>query len=385
MSLSVALHGGTVYAPARPDITNNLDRAPLFDWLIFGLHLFITPTFVFVGGFLAVLLLNRQTPASFLWKRFLHKVIPLVAIALRFNMVAHDLRSGDAGGTASAIGWLGTPEFVPVWTSGRWQLLVWCLVSLIPMFGLAAASLLAIPADSPLRQRAVTVSDRFGNLIGGSASFALGLVILAFLDTVNYAGFSKMPGAYDLIAPGLQSWHKLTAEFPFFAVGVMAALSPRLLEALTRRRWWMPYPQPGQGFAWGLVMIFLNEMTIWTLILFVLQFFNRCFSKGGPRTTWRADCALRMFLFHHGLTYAYGRLLVGMAWPIWAAFALLTVAVAATVIARHKLVVRRVPLIRLLANGKTDVAQIRRQPGLIGAFFPAASRKAREGGALSPS
>lgn len=396
MFLSVALHAGTVYAPARPYITNNLDRAPFFDWLIFGLHLFITPTFFFVGGFFAVLLLKRQTPASFLWNRFLRTVIPLVAIALSFNMVEHYLRYLDAGGAASPLGWLGTPEFAQVWTSGKWQLHLWFLVSLIPMFGLAAATQFALPRSSRLRQLAVTVSDRFGGLIGGSASFGLGLVILACVDTVNYASFSKMPGAYDLIAPGFQSWHKLTAEFPFFAVGVMAALSPRLLEALTRWRWWMPYaaaaafvfqpyPNAQQGFASGLVMIFLNEITIWTLILFILQFFNRYFSKGGPRTTWLADCALSMYLFHHCLVYAYGRLLVRVEWPIWAEFAILTVTVAATVIGLHELVVRRVPLIRLLANGKTDVAEVSRQPGLIAAFFPAASGKARGGGALSPS
>jgi glucan biosynthesis protein C len=311
-------------------------------------------------------------------------------------MAEHYLRYLDAGGTASLIGWIGTSEFIAVWTSGKWQLHLWFLVSLIPMFGLAAATQFAIPADSRLRRLAVVASDRFGGLIGGSASFLLGLVILASVDTVNYASFSKMPDAYDLIAPGFQSWHKLTAEFPFFAVGVMAALSPRLLEALTRWRWWMPYaaaaalifqpyPQSGQGFAWGLVMIFFNEITIWTLILFNLQFFHRYFSKGGPRTTWLADCALSMYLFHHCLVYAYGRMLVGVEWPIWAEFAILTVAVAATVIVLHELVVRRVPLVRLLANGKTDVEETQAQPGLIAAFFPATSGKARGGGALSPS
>ena len=50
MFLSVALHAGTVYAPARPWITGNTDRADFFDWLIFAFHLFVTPTFFFVGG-----------------------------------------------------------------------------------------------------------------------------------------------------------------------------------------------------------------------------------------------------------------------------------------------------------------------------------------------
>lgn len=50
MFLSVALHAGTVYAPARPWITANTDRADFFDWLIFGIHLFVTPTFSLSEG-----------------------------------------------------------------------------------------------------------------------------------------------------------------------------------------------------------------------------------------------------------------------------------------------------------------------------------------------
>lgn len=396
MFLSVALHAGTVYAPARPFITSNFDRAPFFDWLIFGIHLFVTPTFFFVGGFFAVLLLTRQSPASFLWNRFLRTVIPLVFIALTFNMIEHYLRYRDAGGAASLIGWIGSPAFVDVWASGKWQLHLWFLVSLIPMFVLAAAIQFAIPNDSRLRSLAVVVADRFGGLIGGSASFAAGLIILAVVDTANYATFSMIPGAYDLIVPGFQSWHKLTAEFPFFVVGVMAALSPRLLAALTRWRWWMPfaaaaafalqpYPQSGQGFWLGMLMIFFNEIAIWTLILFILQFFHRYFSEGGARTTWLADCALSMYLFHHSLVYIYGQMLVRVSWPIWAEFIVLVMLAAATVVAMHELLVRRVAIVRLLANGKTDVEQIRREPGLFAAFAAPASGKMGRGRALSPS
>lgn len=100
MFLSVALHAGTVYAPARPWITGNSARADFFDWLIFGFHLFITPTFFFVGGFFAVLLLTRRSAGDFIWNRFLRTAVPLIAIALTFNMIEHYLRWGDAGGRA---------------------------------------------------------------------------------------------------------------------------------------------------------------------------------------------------------------------------------------------------------------------------------------------
>lgn len=396
MFLSVALHAGTVYAPARPWITANTDRADFFDWLIFGIHLFVTPTFFFVGGFFAVLLLTRRTPADFLWNRFLRTAVPLIFFALTFNMIEHYLRWGDAGGEGSMLDWIASPAFVEVWAGGTWQLHLWFLVSLIPMFLLAAAVQVAIPKSARVRGLAVALSDRFGGLIRGSLPFAFGLLFLGFANTANYASASLVPGSYDLIAPGFQSWYKLTAEFPFFVIGVMAALSPRLLEALTQWRWWMPYAaaaalilqpyaNPEQLLIEAVFMLFLNQLAIWTIVLFILQFFHRYFSAGGPRTTWLADCALSMYLFHHCFVYIYGQMLVQVDWPIWAEFTVLTLAAAGTVVAIHELLVRRFAIWRLLANGKTDVEQVRKQPGLLAAFFSNPAAKSRPSGKLSPS
>ena len=83
-----------------------------------------------------------------------------------------------------------------------------------------------------------------------------------------------------------------------------------------------------------------------------------------------------MYLFHHCFVYIYGRMLTGVDWPIGIEFAVLTIVSAATVIAIHEGLVRRFATIRLLFNGKTDVAQVRKQPGLIGAFFPNAANMA---------
>ncbi|MEL6531036.1 MAG: acyltransferase family protein [Pseudomonadota bacterium] len=387
MFLSVALHAGTVYAPARPWITGNLDRHDFFDWLIFGLHLFITPTFFFVGGFFAVLLLTRRSAGDFLWNRFLRTAIPLIAIAVTFNMLEHYLRWADSGGAGGVLAWIGSADFTEVWSSGLWQLHLWFLVSLIPMFMLAALIHVVLPQDSGPRRWAVAISDFVATRIAGTAWFAFGLLVFAAASTANYAAASMMPGAYDLLFPGFQSWYKITAEFPFFVIGVMAALSPRLLSALTEWRWWMPYAAamaivfqpyafPEQGFAIGMIMLFLNQLAIWILVLFILQFFHRYFSKGGPRTAWLADCALSMYLFHHCFVYIFRQWLVAVEWPIWIEFTVLTAASAGTVIAIHELLVRRFALVRLLFNGKTDVDVVRGKPGLIGSFFPKQPRQA---------
>ncbi len=395
MFLSVALHAGTVYAPARPWITGNADRAAIFDWLIFGLHLFITPTFFFVGGFFAVLLLTRRTPADFLWNRFLRTAIPLIFIALTFNMLEHYLRWGDAGGSGSMLDWIGSAAFVEVWAGGTWQLHLWFLVSLIPMFLLAAAVQVVIPKSSRIRSFSVTISDKFGGLIAGTVPFLFGLLFLGLANTANYASAAVVPGSYDLIVPGFQSWYKLTAEFPFFVIGVMAALSPRLLSALVEWRWWMPlaamaafyfqpYADAEDSFLTGMVMLFANQLAIWTLVLFILQFFHRFFNEGGPRTTWLADCALSMYLFHHCFIYVFGQMFVNVDWPIALEFVLVTLLSAGTVIAIHELIIRRFALARLLANGKTDVDAVKKQPGFFAAFASDRPIKTASSAKLSP-
>lgn len=416
MFLSVALHAGTVYAPSRPWITGNTDRADVFDWLIFAFHLFVTPTFFFVGGFFAVLLLTRRTVGDFLWNRFLRTAVPLIVIALSFNMIEHFLRWRDAGGTGGFFEWVGSPAFVEIWANGTWQLHLWFLVSLLPMFVLAAVVHAVLPKDSGIRSLAVKLSDKLGALTTGVLPFLFVLILLGVANTANYSAAAMVPGGYELIFPGFQSWYKLVSEFPFFVIGVMAALSPRLLSALVEWRWWMPYaaaaalifqpyPMADQGyiipfvrdaamtmgvdlgadrtFAVRFVLLFLNQLAIWTLVLFILQFFHRYFNEGGPRTAWFADCALSMYLFHHCFVYIYGNMLEGVAWPHWVEFTILTIAAAGTVILIHELLVRRLSLVRLLFNGKTDVEQIRKQPGFVEAFSPKSINSAASG-VLSP-
>lgn len=366
MFLSVALHAGTVYAPARPWITANLDRHDFFDWLIFGLHLFITPTFFFVGGFFTVLLLKRRSFSDFLWNRTLRTAVPLISIAVTLNMVELYYRYIDSGGEPGLMTWIASDNFATVWSSGSWQLHLWFLVSLMPMFLLAAIVHRALPDSSSLRQRSVEFVSWVGTWIARPVVFPVFVLLLGAINLANYGLASVIPGSYELLFPGFQSWYKVTSEFPFFVIGVMAALSPKFLQSLCAWRPWMPYaaaaafilqPYPSleQGLAMGMVMMFLNQLVMWTIVLFILQFFHRYFQSSGPRVSWFADCALSMYLFHHCFIYLYGRVLANVNWPIWFEFILLTVVTALTVMIIHEFLIRRFYVLRLLFNGKTDV------------------------------
>ena len=373
MFLSVALHAGTVYAPARPWITVNDARHDFFDWLIFGLHLFITPTFFFVGGFFTVLLLKRRTVAEFLSNRALRTGLPLISIAVTLNMVERYLRYIDAGGSLGPMEWIGSTHFQSIWSSGDWQLHLWFLVSLIPMFILSAVIHKCLSDQSIIRSKVVEICQLIGRWAELPSVFPVFLVLLAMVNILNFSISSVIPGSYDLLLPGFQSWYKLTSEFPFFVVGVMAALSPQFLTALCKWRSWMvfaaagaivfqPYAFPHQGYGLGMVMLFLNQLVMWTIVLFILQFFHRYFQASGSRVAWFADCALSMYLFHHCFIYLYGRMLTSVEWPIGLEFGILTLVTAVTVMLIHEFIIRRFYTFRLLFNGKTDVPRMVQKP-----------------------
>lgn len=370
MFISVALHAGTVYAPARPHITQNIDRLPFFDWLIFGFHLFITPTFFFVGGFFTVILLRRApTIAEFIRIRLIRAGIPLLSVALTLNVVENYLRWRDAGGPPGFLAWLFSSDHLAIWLSDRWQLHLWFLVCLIPFFLLAALVQHMLPSRSPVRALAVRLSDKAGAWALGAP--VLLLLALAFANCANFALLAAIPNSYALLAPGFLSVTKLFSEFPFFVVGVMAALSPTMLQALRGWRWWMPaaalvllvwqpYPSDVEGQAASWLWLYFNQLAIWTIVIFILQFFHRWFSAASGTRAWLADAALSMYLLHHCLVYVYGRWLVGLDWHPALEFALLTAMAASTVLLFHQYGIRRYGPLRLLFNGKTDVAERRR-------------------------
>jgi glucans biosynthesis protein C len=381
MFVSVALHAATVYAVTRPNITNNTDRHPFFDWLMNAFHLFITPTFFFVGGFFTVIMLRRKSVGAFMRERLIRTGVPLATTALTLNVVENYLRWRDAGGRLGFVDFLFSPAHAEIWASANWQLHLWFLVCLIPFFLLSGLVHAALPMTSPLRRWAVAGSEAIGRWAARPIAGVLFLLALAAVCVANFAVLAAVPGTYDVVVPGIIPLYRMFSEFPFFILGIMAAIAPTLLAAVWRWRVWMPFlalamfiwaPIPshadGRSEAYQLFILFANQLAIWTLVFFVLQFFHRFYSESSPARGWLADAALSMYLVHHSLVYVFGTLFVPVGWPPAVEFALVGLLAAGTVLAFHEYGIRRVPLLRLLFNGKTDLG---RRSGTAPAAVPA--------------
>lgn len=370
MFVSVALHAATVYAVTRPHITANTDRLPFFDWMMNAFHLFITPTFFFVGGFFTVVMLRRKSIREFIRERLVRTGVPLLTTALTLNVVENYLRWRDAGGQLGFLEFLVSPAHLEIWARAGWQLHLWFLLCLIPFFMLSALVHGSLAPDSRWRTRAVALSEAIGRWSASGTGAAALLLVLAAVATLNFGVLARIPGSYEVVIPGIIPLYRMFSEFPFFVFGIMAAIAPTLLGSIWRWRAWMPVaalamfvwapiPSDGKGGseAYQLFILFANQLAIWVLVFFVLQFFHRFYAESSPARAWLADAALSMYLVHHSLVYVYGTLFVGIDWHPVAEFALVALLAAATVLLFHQYGIRRVPLLRFLFNGKTDLGR----------------------------
>ena len=370
MFVSVALHAATVYAVTRPHITGNTDRLPFFDWMMNAFHLFITPTFFFVGGFFTVVMLRRKQVSEFVRERLIRTGVPLVTTALTLNVVENYLRWRDAGGTLGFLDFIVSPAHLEIWAGAGWQLHLWFLVCLIPFFMISALVHWGLPSHSRLRTAAVAGCEALGRWASRPLAAPLLLIALAAVNVVNFGVLARIPGSYEVVVPGVIPLYRMFSEFPFFVFGIMAAIAPALLGAVWRWRAWMPaaalamfvwapIPSDAEGGseAWQLFTLYANQLAIWVLVFFVLQFFHRFYAESSPARGWLADAALSMYLVHHALVYVFGRLFVGVGWHPVAEFVLVALLSAGTVLAFHEYGIRRVPLLRFLFNGKTDLGR----------------------------
>lgn len=370
MFVSVALHAATVYAVTRPHITSNTDRMPFFDWMMNAFHLIITPVFFFVGGFFTVIMLRRKSVGTFVRERLVRTGIPLLTTALTLNVVELYLRWRDAGGDLGFFGFLTSGAYLSIVAEAGWQLHLWFLLCLIPFFMLCAAVHRLVPQDSAIRRLSIGMSDRLGRWTEHSFGAVLFLLALAAVNFVNFGILAKVPGAYDVVIPGIIPLYRMFSELPFFILGLMAAASPALLGAIWRWRSWMPVaalamfvwaPIPsdadGKSEAMQMFTLYANQLAIWVLVFFVLQFFHRFYAESSPTRAWLADAALSMYLVHHSLVYIYGDLFTEVDWHPVVEFGLVAGLAAVTVLAFHEFGIRRSATLRLLFNGKTDLVR----------------------------
>jgi glucan biosynthesis protein C len=375
MLLALMLHAATVYATNRPHITANEQRLEFFSWLINSLHLMVTPAFFVISGFVLAHMITHLNVRMVWAERLKRLVIPTLSVGLTFNVVENFLRYQDRGGELSFAHFLTSPAFLELWRNGQWQLHLWFLVSLI----IYSFILLAIVSVLPQKNSFYSISRRFADTVASvsttTAQFLALVLLIAGASLVLSGVTSRLPGAYDVLVPGLQSPMKLAESLPYFLFGLLMYSSAALQAAVFHFRApviflalaglaLQPYP-PNDGDFWQEAMLqYAQNIVCWLSVFAGLQFFHRYFNYPSDLRKHWIGRAQSMYLFHHCLVYYGGTLLIFVDQPPVVEFALLVAIVTAVVILLHDHMVKRNYVIGLLFNGRAPKPEQDKPPGL---------------------
>jgi glucans biosynthesis protein C len=364
MLLAVFLHAAAVYATNRPNITRNTDRLDFFSWLLNGLHLLVTPSFFVISGFVLAHMMVHLKLQMVWTERLKRLVIPTISVGLTFNVLENFLRYRDSGGSLAFPEYLTSPVFLELWRNGTWQLHLWFLVSLIvySFITLGAASL--IPRDHSFYRISRRVGDSIAAMSSTTSGFIALLLLLGAVNLVLSGMTSRLPDAYVVVVPGLQSAMKLAESLPYFLFGLLMYGSTALQNVVFRFRahiillalvgvMLQPYPTSNMDFWHEAAMQYAQIVVCWMSVFAGLQFFHRYFNEPSDRRKQWIGRAQSMYLFHHCLVYVGGSLLVMASLPPIVEFILLVTIVFAVVILLHDHVIKRVPVIGLLFNGRS--------------------------------
>jgi glucans biosynthesis protein C len=369
MLLAVILHVSTVYATNRVHITANQDRLDIFSWLVNGLHLFVTPSFFVISGFVTARMIAQRPLAYVARERIKRLVLPMVAVALTFNVAELFLRYRDLGGNLPFLDYLESPAFASVWQTDRWSLHLWFLVSLVVFVSATILFAALLPKRNWLFNICTSLANRAGVVVEKWWGLTALIIVLALINLTLTGVAAKSPGGYDPLIPGLQSPYKLAQSLPYFAFGLLLQTSQMLQHAVFKFRWWMmiavfggfavqPYPETDGVFWQETAMLYAQNIVCWVSVFAGLQFFHRYFNQP---SIWRAKWVARsqtMFLFHHGLVYLGGTLLILVNLPPLVEFFILLAGVILVVVVLHDFCVERFNFIGLLFNGRGSVRHL---------------------------
>lgn len=333
MTLGVVLHASNIYCTRCGWLVGDAMRARVFDWVSEAIHVFRMPAFFWIAGYFCGLTYARAGSAGLLRKRLLRLVVPLLAAWLTLNVIQ----------VATHAALLGRPV-LPTLGGGIPLFHLWFLVDLIVFTVLAAMLLPALD------------KHRGDNLVAWP-------VLLVALAAATYAVnlLSRVAPSGDVL--GLTSAQRLATYAPFFAVGLWMYGAPRARQTLTKVPLWLlpvaivvamgaTVHVKGRSILVAEMAKLVETGAVWLCVAAVMAAFERFFAERSRVALFFSEASYTVYLFHHVLVVTLGLLLAPSAWPAWVKFTLVVVGTVAATSALHFGLVRRVPLLRYLFNGK---------------------------------
>lgn len=344
MGLGVLLHASNIYAPAGGWIVEDPETHPFFAYLGQTLHVFRMPVFFWISGYFCCMGFFKLGSQALLRVRMPRLLLPLLTTLFTLN-VLQDLWVGWSKGTSA----------MEALQAGLHLHHLWFLVYLLIFFALAG---LVLPVA---RTKLVELKE---TRAPGWVTIVVALTVASYTleMAVRLTGF-----AYQSLW-GLATPFGLTSYLPFFATGaLMYAWRPGKAVFVSAAPWLIiPALAATIGLAeftlsakgWQAEVLRLAHwLGAWTSVGLVLGLFERLFRTDTAFTRLVSDSAYTVYLFHHVVVVVIGMSLLAAPIPISLKFVLVCCAAWGLGLGVHLLVIRRVPLLQWLFNGKSSKPQ----------------------------
>lgn len=309
--------------------------------------------FFVISGFLAYMLLKKYGAKVAVNKRLLAIGVPFVTALMLLNPVTNYLIYTFHNSPIGFADYLAGKGIVDAEGPMNWHLHLWFLI------GLFVYSLLA-----PLVERLI---DR------GLAASRLSIARPELAFFVMCAGVAAACLAsrigFELIKPVLPVeshyvFKSLGNFLPFYALGMLLFAAAGMREIFSRVHWlqtlascallFLATEQGGEDSGRAQETLILCAQTYVAMTLSSLLFWVAGkWVRGGNETVRQlSDSAYSVYLFHFIAIYVFAHLLRGVIPGSMSLLTLVAVATFASTLCFHRFVIRRVPALGLLFNGK---------------------------------
>lgn len=348
MMLGIFSHTSYIYHPTRTWKINSEQTMEIIGWLSNAQLAFRMPAFFVISGFFCALTLCRYSPSKFLKVRLVRIALPMIVTGCTLNLLQSYL-----------LGRFGLVEFSLNWhfLEGNWVSHLWFLRNLVIYFLVSALFVIVLDSyRTPINNFIKSVTDKINILV---IMLILPTAFIVFL-VLNQLGF-PLYGRwfFDTI-----KMYQLIYYLPYFLVGILFYTIPPLLERFCTINLWLVIGtlivaiialQPVIGESAVPMRIgyeYIYALISWASICVVFKLFR--FFCNQPSTLWTfvSDASYSVYLFHHILVVVFGYIAVSNnVHPLVAMGVIMPITLVLTLL-NHVYVIKRVPVLRFLFNGK---------------------------------
>lgn len=362
MLLGIPYHAAMAYNSRVLWDIQSPEKSEVLTFLSGVLVTFRMPAFFIVAGYFAAMMLEKREPATWLRGRLVRLGIPFLTglvLLSPLQIALIDLNGAMTGATPMGTALDRAAEDV-THPGFSWIMHLWFLPALL------AYSILLVLLRPWMRAGAIAGTlARWPQRCAASPGAALALLVLtvAAWETMVHLSHQMML-ARDGTLPYLLA-HAIDPYMrylPFFVVGVVFRSTAEIHNALLSRKGWaLPLLAVGAAILASLLRgretsgmeVAYNAVDGAAAILMspvVIGIARRFWDRPDPRIDSVVDASFSIYLLHHPIIYALATLLLPLAWPPVAEFALISVATFLLSYAAHRLI-RRSALALFLFNG----------------------------------